>query len=439
MKRTALIFILISSLAARGGPITLGPSVVSLNGPWKFHTGDDPRWADPSFNDTGWESVDLTAPPGAHDGDVGLTGYVPGWAVRGHPAYWGYAWYRLRISVTIPKGDSLALAGPPDVDDAYQVFVNGVLLGSAGNFSGPAPVVYSIQPRVFLLPPSLLSVSPDGEVSMVLSFRVWMNASSVGQTPDAGGIHIAPALGEENSVRARYQLQWLQTFKGYIVDATEPVLFLLLAIMACSLMAFDRSDPAYGWLCCALLLTALVRANQPSYFWWQFESIQAFDLAKNFILLPLGLGAWTMTWRSWFRIERPTWLPKTVGALTLLLMCSRLLSLSTLSAAIPHPIGAVFRSISGFLRLLFVLLLIFLAYKGIRKQGREGWLTLPAIILISTGLFAQELSYLHVPGIWFPFGVGVSRTEYAYAAFDVVLFALLMRRLLFFAKGQPRY
>jgi hypothetical protein len=36
-------------------PVMLGQSVVALNGPWKFHTGDDPRWADPAFDDFEWK------------------------------------------------------------------------------------------------------------------------------------------------------------------------------------------------------------------------------------------------------------------------------------------------------------------------------------------------------------------------------------------------
>jgi hypothetical protein len=36
---------------------------------------------------------------------------------------------------------------------------------------------------------------------------------------------------------------------------------------------------------------------------------------------------------------------------------------------------------------------------------------------------------LGVQGIWFPFGVGVSRTEYAHAVFDVLMFAYLLARL----------
>jgi len=46
-----------------------------------------------------------------------------------------------------------------------------------------------------------------------------------------------------------------------------------------------------------------------------------------------------------------------------------------------------------------------------------------------SALFPKELTVLHVKPIWFPFGVDVSRTQYALAALDLPLFALLLRRL----------
>ena len=51
------------------------------------------------------------------------------------------------------------------------------------------------------------------------------------------------------------------------------------------------------------------------------------------------------------------------------------------------------------------------------------------MLLISVGQYAQELSAIGIQGIWFPYGTGVSRTQFAYAAFDIVLFVLLLRRL----------
>jgi hypothetical protein len=415
--------------------IAIGESVVPLNGPWKFHTGDDSRWADPNFDDSAWETLDLTAPPGAHDSDVGLSGYVPGWTSHGHRGYWGYAWYRLRMSVSAPAGDTLALAGPPDVDSAYQVFFNGELLGSAGKFSGSTPVAYSIQPRFFPLPQLSAPALRENGNSAVLAFRVWMGPWGL-DDPEGGGIHIAPTLGEMRSVTARYDLQWLETISGYIVEVVEALLFVLLAVMACSLMAFDRSNHAYLWISAALLLTAMYRANQAIFFWGQFETVHEAELVSIVLLVPLVLGAWTMAWHAWFKLADLTWMPVTVGVLTSLYIGAQFVAGSWFHGSLPHEAASAAGFISTCVRLLFVVLMLVIVYRGVRQRGREAWLSLLALILVSIGLFAQELSSLHIPGIWFPFGTGVSRTQFVYAAFDVALFALFLRQLKIFAARQ---
>jgi hypothetical protein len=152
--------------------ITLGQSVAPLNGPWKFHVGDDPRWADPNFDDSQWETVDLASKARAFDPRhwnvrlcAGLDDEGPprllGLRVVPHPGAGGGA----------QPGQKLALAGPADVDDSYQVFLNGALLGSFGKFGGPGerPTIYSTQPAMFALP------EPVGPATQVLAFRVWMS------------------------------------------------------------------------------------------------------------------------------------------------------------------------------------------------------------------------------------------------------------------------
>ena len=64
--------IVIADLATGGrpDPPTLRAAATLLDGSWRFHTGDDPHWADASTDDSGWETVDMTALPGSHDGDV---------------------------------------------------------------------------------------------------------------------------------------------------------------------------------------------------------------------------------------------------------------------------------------------------------------------------------------------------------------------------------
>jgi hypothetical protein len=42
----------------------------------------------------------------------GLSGYVPGWTAKGHPGYWGYAWYRINVHLQERSGEKLTLAGP---------------------------------------------------------------------------------------------------------------------------------------------------------------------------------------------------------------------------------------------------------------------------------------------------------------------------------------
>jgi len=48
------------------------------------------------------------------------------------------------------------------------------------------------------------------------------------------------------------------------------------------------------------------------------------------------------------------------------------------------------------------------------------------------GLFGGELlDTIGVPGIWFPLGIGVSRTQYVYAIAIPLLSLLIVRTLLF--------
>jgi ABC-type multidrug transport system permease subunit len=55
-------------------------------------------------------------------------------------------------------------------------------------------------------------------------------------------------------------------------------------------------------------------------------------------------------------------------------------------------------------------------------------LALAALVSIIAAFFGGELlDPIGVPGIWFPFGIGVSRTQYVYAI-AIPLLAILMAR-----------
>lgn len=390
-----------------------------LNGPWKFITGDNMQYAQSNYNDSGWETMDLTAAPGAHDDDVGLSGFIPGWTAKGHSNYSGYAWYRLKISPDSLRENDLALVAPPAVDDAYQLFINGSLLGNAGDFSGTVPIIYSIQPRMFLVPENVKK-----EKDITLAFRVWMSSASL--SADAGGIHIAPTLGEKNHIEKKYRFQWEQTIKGYIVEIVWPVLFILLAITMYLLNSGSKPPKSCKWFMAALILLGLMRLNQAVYAWFQIENSKLYDIVGPVILRPLVLGSWLMAWREWFDLRQSKWLPKIIALFALLFMPTQLLGLTWVTNSIIH---TYFQTAGDYLRLCILALMLFIIYQGMRKHGVKDLLVLVAALLMLIALFPKEISDLHIiPGIWFPYGVGVSRGQFFYVAFVFVMYAVLIQK-----------
>jgi hypothetical protein len=133
-----------------------------------------------------------------------------------------------------------------------------------------------------------------------------------------------------------------------------------------------------------------------------------------------------MAWREWFELTSPKWLPVVIFIATVIYMASELLSLSWISG---HSVHFPYSAIADYIRFLFIALLAFITIKGLIKKGGKELLTLVAIILLSIGLFSKEFSSLNIiPGIWFPYGVGVSRTQYVYAAFVIVMYLILLKR-----------
>jgi hypothetical protein len=124
---------------------TTGQALTIVNGPWRFHIGDDARWADPGFDDSAWElytidpiHVPLNAP------EVLDAAPLPGWQGHGHSGYVGYAWYRISVDHA-SDGTPLAILMPQYVDDAYEIYVNGKQIGAFVNSRGIALCTLHVQ------------------------------------------------------------------------------------------------------------------------------------------------------------------------------------------------------------------------------------------------------------------------------------------------------
>lgn len=411
-------FVYMSYFSTTEAQLRADKKLITLNGPWKFIPGDSIQYAAPGYNDAQWQNISLAAPPGVHDGDVGLSGYIPGWTANGHPTYAGYAWYRLTISRDSVPAGNIALAAPPAVDDAYQLFINGKLMGSEGDFTGTVPKAYSIHPRMFTVPENAAN-----ERNITVAFRVWMSPASLGD--GAGGIHIAPTLGDTKSIEKQYRFQWEQSIKGYIVEVVWPLIFILLAITLFVLSRGSTPPQPCKWLIAALVLLGLMRLNQATTAWLYIETNNQATIIGTVILKPLVLGSWLMAWREWFCLHKPKWLPAIIATLTILFMAAQLLSLSWVAPSL----HTYFQTIAGYVRLLLLALMLAVLYLGMRKQGTAAiWVLIAALIML-IALFPQEISALHIiPGIWFPYGVGVTRGQFFYVAFVFVMYGVLIGR-----------
>jgi serine phosphatase RsbU (regulator of sigma subunit) len=419
--------------------VTLGQAAVPLNGPWKFTIGDSPidpktgqpLWAGPGFDDSHWETVDLTPKEGSVDPMAGFSGYVPGWTARGHADYAGYAWYRIRVRCQNQGGGPLAMTGPADSDDAYQAFADGKLLGAFGNFSGKEPVVYYTQPFQFHLPEGC----PQAGAKLVLAFRFWMQPSTLLSNPDSGGMHGAPLLGEAGVIGLQYQSQWLEQIRSLLVAAVETVFFSVLAVMAFSLILFDRSDSVYLWIGLLFLAIAASSGWIAAAGWTQWIPIRL-DLVVEIAVTLVILSLWNMVWWVWFGRVGFRWLPGALAGIAVPYVIVRILGREIFPGLVSHAVAQHLFTVYQGLRFVFFGLMVWIAIDGIRRKGLDGWLVLPVVLLWGTFSFSGDLVRLHLYSQWFPFGVPLDLADIAIFLAAVVIALLLLRRLLRSVKRQ---
>lgn len=162
---------------------------------WKYHPGDDPEWASPDFDDTGWESTEST--------ELSLN-EIPrsGWE--------GIGWFRLHLSVP----DERLWHTPLALQVIYQagaseIYLDGELIytfGKVGNTKEEEEPYWERNPQV---------ISFSGETDHLIAVR-YSNFSSYQLTPVLGfALGIGPLnsgiKGRVNTVRSGTTLQMVWT------------------------------------------------------------------------------------------------------------------------------------------------------------------------------------------------------------------------------------
>jgi Stage II sporulation protein E (SpoIIE) len=407
--------------------ITLGNATTALNGPWKFRTGDNLAWAQPDFDDSSWATMDLTPPPGSFDPILGSSGYLPGWTASGYKGYSGYAWYRLKTNVEVEQ-TRLAIKLPEDVDDAYQVYVNGQRIGEFGQFTARGVTAFISQPQTFLLPENLRG----GPVTFAI--RMWMGAFTPLVDPDAGGLHGPPVLGQASAINGLLQLDWYTEDRSNFTSFFQLAILLLALLVAFGLFWLDRKEPAYLWLGleCGATLSLTVANLASDYTTWM--SGNTFFLLDDAILIPITIGLWVLFWAYWFRLDHLARLQRAVwGLVVVLAIATAMLRAPLYGGLVPVHASVWLSPLALILKLSLGALLIWATVIGIRKNAAEGWLALPAVLLVILSRYSEELGVLHVPTAVYPFGVGIGVNTVATILSLAIITVLLLRR---FLRGQ---
>jgi sigma-B regulation protein RsbU (phosphoserine phosphatase) len=254
--------------------------VVSLDGLWRFHPGDDLRWADPAFDDSQWPLI---------HGDRG-------WSGQGYKNMAGSAWYRAKILV--PAGVGPLAIYVPIIGTSYQLFADGQLIGGRGGMP-PHEHAYYYPHSVYLLPgfdrPHVISIA----------FRVWHWALWATYFP--GGLRKGTLIGKRDLIQDWGALKYRDAAWRYVLsDSVLGVLETLTGLAALALFVLRRREREYLWFAMAMLLQTASTSFHDSFHF--FHSV---GVVEFYILLSLlQAGAALASVAFYFKLLRgkPNWL-----------------------------------------------------------------------------------------------------------------------------------
>jgi len=331
--------------------------VISLDGLWRFHAGDDPQWASPAFDDSAWP----------------LLRSDRSWTAQGYKDDNGFAWYRFRAQAP-ETPEQIAVILPAILTD-YEVFANGAKIGGFGQMPPDGSLRFS-QALLYRVTP----VQPGATI--VFAIRVWHHpvfATYLGGGPRYGGAR----LGAASLLERQVQLIQAERLKGIVSFYAIGLLNAVISITVFGLFFFRRSEREYLWFALVLLASALQ---------------SAFAIADFILRFPLGFH---------------DFLTETIGAIGItasLLFFSRVLDAKrtllwkiVLIIAILDPLNVllfVFRltspATSTTLRILFELpleiyMVVLLCRHALAGNRNARLLFVPTILLYGTSILGGAL------------------------------------------------
>jgi len=294
MRRLALILLLLTlpgtMVAQNFSLITGREPIASLDGLWRFHTGDNPAWASPGFDDSSWPVIRSDE----------------SWTKQGYADYGGYAWYRFTIQVPDYRSPVALLL--PRIYTGYQVYAQGKLIGSAGSISTSLAPYFAADPRVFHLPSGLA-----GPSSIQIAIRVWEYQPIVSWV--GGGILTAgSAAGDPALLEQRRDASLKDRTHALANNYAYSLLAAVVGLTILGLFLLRRKEREYLWFSILLLAGAADAALTVAG--WGSVRFLLFRLADE-LLVAAGLLAALAFFLAVLRVNRSMWWWMAFGAAAL--------------------------------------------------------------------------------------------------------------------------
>ncbi len=204
----------------------LGQATVPLDGLWQFHLGDDPAWSSPTFDDSHWEQLTADKP----------------WGAQTHYDYNGFAWYRRHIILSpnsIAAIPDLAIRMPM-VDNAYDLYWNGQLVGQVGKLP-PHPVWYWREN------PQLANFALGKPIAGVLAIRIWSAPFHSFSRGEEGGLCAPPLLGTSAALAPLAEVFRYTSLRSHQYLIAVNLLYAIVAILAFLAWLRDRKERVLLW------------------------------------------------------------------------------------------------------------------------------------------------------------------------------------------------
>jgi signal transduction histidine kinase len=179
---------------------------------WRFAVGDDPEWADPSFDDSAWEAVD---PAQAWPDGASVT------------------WARTEI-VAEPTDDTVVVV--QWIRDSWELYIDGVRVCGEGSLP-PEPAFGPLWPVATVCPVG--AALDDGRA--VLALRTW------GSPHGKPGWRVWPNYGPSHDVGLGLDDWWFHKGRAPFMEVAIAVVVLFAGLLHLQLWWRRRERSEYLW------------------------------------------------------------------------------------------------------------------------------------------------------------------------------------------------